>query len=129
MRGGAEASLSSLLLYLNMYKIETSKEDIWTWNPANNGLFRQKQLTKFFPKLMTKKRAVQKNQPSNHSKTVLHLKTSSNYCLKMFKDSLPTKDDLVKRNIISDNGDSQCSLCEVKDKIAPHLFFPVRLFI
>ncbi|KAL8480194.1 hypothetical protein ACS0TY_026932 [Phlomoides rotata] len=119
-------SFNELMLFLNKFQIDQSKEDAWRWSHANDGNFSTKRA---YEKLMSatdtevnrdKRKAFKKLWRCQAPRSVQSI------VWKVLKRRLPTKSSLQRKGIIQSNGNIKCVLCGEEEDDVSHVFIGSR---
>lgn len=122
MRVREESNLNNMLQCLKMNKIEPSKEDIWSWNPASNGMLSMKKAyTSMFEEDEDEEDDTKRTMYKSLCGSLAPRRVQA-IVKKMLKQR-PIKNNMAKRSIIPTNGDLICTFCGDKDEDSTHLFF------
>ncbi|KAL2951717.1 hypothetical protein AAZX31_19G069200 [Glycine max] len=112
--------LEQLQILLNSVQILSNELDSWVWQNCNSG----KYSTNWAYKLLLEDDGMV--IPSDIFSLAWRLRRIPNKVAfllwRAFKDRLPTKDNLVRRNVIDHNADLLCCFCHLHGETAQHIF-------
>lgn len=117
-----EESLHSLETILVDVHLVAESHDRWKWSLHNSKLFTVSSCYSFAMSL------VNQTQMNSDILDILSIvwkvpvpSKVALFCWRLLLDRLPTKDNLIRRNVVINN--SRCSLCDSCDENVVHLFF------
>jgi hypothetical protein len=122
-----ENLLEDLLLVINAAQI-SDRGDSWSWQPTNDALFTVKSAYHIVSNLSASPNLISQG----HAKVFQSLwkipapSKVSGFAWQLLHDKIPTKVNLVKRNIIATGDESLCPLCGQEIETAAHLFIYCR---